>query len=274
MNKRKILLIGILPPPINGQSLAFQALTNELKVETLIISSKRNINIWNKISKIFNYFGILFQLIFKLCSQKYVVYYTISQSKEGLRNELVLPLNKKIFILQGSGINIERGAEEAVEAMQSVDNSILLIAGSGDVISQLKSMVGQLQLEEKVIFKNKMPAGELRKYTFAADVGLSIDKDTNLNYRYSLPNKLFDYIHAGIPVVASNLVEVSAIVNKYNVGLITAAEDARSIASCMNLMINDKQQYENYKANTLIASKELNWQNEQQTLLAIFSNLD
>ena len=95
MIKRKILLIGILPPPINGQAVAFQALINELSVETLIISGKRNINTWNKVSKIFNYLGLLFQLIFKLLCKKYVVYHTISQSKEGfLRDFLIVIISK------------------------------------------------------------------------------------------------------------------------------------------------------------------------------------
>ena len=90
MIKRKILLIGILPPPINGQAVAFQSLANELSVETLIISGKRNVNIWNKISKIFNYFGVLVQLIFKLFVNKYVVYHTISQSREGFMRDFLI----------------------------------------------------------------------------------------------------------------------------------------------------------------------------------------
>ena len=95
MIKRNILLIGILPPPINGQAIAFQALTNELSVDVLIISGKRKINIWNKISKIVNYLGLLFQLIFKLLCKKYVVYHTISQSKEGfLRDYLIVIISK------------------------------------------------------------------------------------------------------------------------------------------------------------------------------------
>ena len=196
------------------------------------------------------------------------------QSKQEIRKELKLPLIKKIFILQGSGINIQRGAEEAVEAMRWVDNAVLLIVGSGDVIPQLKQMAQQLHLEEKVIFKSKMPASELRKYTLAADVGLSIDKDTNLNYRYSLPNKLFDYLHAGIPVIASSLTEVSAIINHYDVGIIASSHAPESIASCMNRMMNDEQQYEKFKINTFVAAKELNWQNERKILLNIFANLE
>ena len=95
MTKRRILLIGILPPPINGQALAFQALAREMRVEILIISGKRNINTWRKISKIFNFIGLLFKLIYKLLSKRYVVYHTISQSREGfLRDFLIVIISK------------------------------------------------------------------------------------------------------------------------------------------------------------------------------------
>ena len=97
MNKKKILLIGILPPPINGQSLAFQSLVNEMDVETLIISGKRNINYWSGISKIYSYFGLLFQLIFKLLFSKYVVYHTISQSKKGFLRDFPIVFLTKIL---------------------------------------------------------------------------------------------------------------------------------------------------------------------------------
>jgi glycosyltransferase involved in cell wall biosynthesis len=199
---------------------------------------------------------------------------SIMRSKEELRKELNLPLDKKIFILQGSGINIQRGAEEAVQAISLVENGILLIIGGGDVIPELKMTVQKLHSEDKVIFKNKMPSSELRKYTEASDAGLSLDKDTNLNYRYSLPNKLFDYLHAGIPVIASNLPEVSHVINKYDVGMIINSHQPNDIAQCMNQMIDDKEGYERLKKNTLIAARDLNWQKEQLILLDIFASLE
>lgn len=97
MNRRKILLIGILPPPINGQSIAFQALANELEAEILVISGQRNTGILVAIAKIFNFFGLLFQLITKLIFNKYVVYHTISQSKEGFLRDFLIIIISKFF---------------------------------------------------------------------------------------------------------------------------------------------------------------------------------
>lgn len=97
MNNRKILLIGILPPPFNGQSIAFQALENELEAETLIISGQRNTHILVTLAKIFNFFGILFLLITKFIFNKYVVYHTISQSKEGFLRDFLIVMISKFF---------------------------------------------------------------------------------------------------------------------------------------------------------------------------------
>ena len=70
------------------------------------------------------------------------------------RKALGLPETKKIIILQGAGINMDKGAEELVEAMQFVpENMLLLIVGGGDVIEILKQKVHDSKLEEKVVFK-------------------------------------------------------------------------------------------------------------------------
>ena len=92
-----MLLIGILPPPINGQSTAFQALTSELEAETLIISGQRNTHILVAFAKIFNLFGILLLMITKFIFNKYVVYHTISQSKEGFLRDFLIVMISKIF---------------------------------------------------------------------------------------------------------------------------------------------------------------------------------
>lgn len=189
----------------------------------------------------------------------------ISKSK----NELELPENKHILILQGAGINMERGAEEAVKAMQWVDNAVLLIVGSGDVIDLLKDLRTELSLQEKVIITGKVPYELLAQYTRIADLGLSLDKDTNLNYRYSLPNKLFDYIHAGVPVFVSNLVEISKIVKQYQIGSITEKHDPEYIAAQLNSIFADPEKLEFYKNNLKKAQNELSWDKEEEKLIQL-----
>src|SRR5690606_8046934 len=118
----------------------------------------------------------------------------------------------------GSGINVQRGGEEAVMAMADLPEAFLLIVGGGDAWPVLQQMVAGQYLQDRVRLLDRMPYVEMMRYTRNADLGLSLDKDTNLNYRFSLPNKLFDYFRAHIPVLATDLPEVAAIVRRYDAG--------------------------------------------------------
>lgn len=187
------------------------------------------------------------------------------------RHDLGLPTDKKIIILQGAGINVHRGAEEALEAMCYVNDALLLIAGSGDVIQTLKKMAAGL--EDKVMFKPKMPYEELMGYTRNADLGLSFDKDISLNYRYSLPNKLFDYIQAEIPVLCSNLIEVANVVTTWDIGTIIESHDPIHIAKKINEILQNDNQLKVWKQNLSKASKELCWEKEETALMKIYNPL-
>ncbi len=187
------------------------------------------------------------------------------------RHEFGLPSDKKIFLFQGAGINVDRGAEEAIDAISSVENAVLLFIGGGDVIEKLQNK--SQQLKDKVFFLPKQPMETLYSYTALADFGLTLDKDTNLNYRFSLPNKLFDYIHAGLPVLATNLPEIKNIVDHYEVGLITPSISISDLAATMRLMMANQERIDSWKSNLKKASNELCWEKEQEKLYLIFKDV-
>ncbi|MCF8298265.1 MAG: glycosyltransferase [Saprospiraceae bacterium] len=187
------------------------------------------------------------------------------------REELGLPSDKKIILLQGAGINIDRGAEEAVEAMQYIENAVLLIIGCGDVIEILKKMVVKLEIQSKVVILPKQPFNELRIFTRIADLGLTLDKDTNINYRYSLPNKLFDYIHSGVPVLGSKLVEVEKIIREFDIGDIIPNHNPKEIAEKINYIFADNELLKKWKRNTNEAAKALNWKQEEKKLIEVIN---
>ena len=197
--------------------------------------------------------------------------YLITETEKRTRKELGLPEDKNLLILQGAGINIQRGAEEMVDAMQFIDHSVLLIAGQGDVIPLLKKMVKERLLEDKVIFRPRMPYAELMQLTKNADLGLTLDKDTNLNYRFSLPNKIFDYIQAGIPVIASPLPEIAHIINTYEVGCTIIDHQPENIAKTINEVLADQQLMEKWKNNCSFASQNLNWEIEEGVIVELYS---
>ena len=187
------------------------------------------------------------------------------------RKDLGLPEDKKIVINQGSGINIDRGMEEALEAVLKLENSVLLLVGSGDVIPQLKAVVEKNNVQDRVIFVDRVPYEELLHYTVNADVGISLDKDTNINYKYSLPNKLFDYIHCGLPVVCSNVIEVKSIVDHYEIGESIEAVTPENIAKALSCVLDKgKKNFGHHIAN---AAKELTWENEKIPVEEVYKSL-
>jgi glycosyltransferase involved in cell wall biosynthesis len=220
--------------------------------------------------------------IAKLYKDEYNIEFAVARNLPSRRNvgvktktrkELGLPDNKKIIVLQGSGINVDRGGEEAVQAMEFLNDAVLLIIGSGDVIDTLKSMSEKPTIKGKVIFKEKLPYAEMLEYTANADVGISFDKDTNINYRFSLPNKIFDYIQCGIPVLASRLPEIENVITTYRVGDFIVTHDPKHIAAKLNEMFSDVMKQSKWKANAVEAAKVLNWENEEVKLLNVFKSL-
>ena len=190
--------------------------------------------------------------------------------KPATRKELGLSEDKKILILQGSGINVQRGSEEMVEAMKYIDNAVLLVVGGGDVVDTLKQMAENSELKGRVVFKPKQPYQKLMQLTTAADLGLTLDKDTNLNYRFSLPNKLFDYIHAGIPVLASPLPEIKKVIEEYDIGDFIPSHKPEEIAQKINQILADQDLLDKWKKNTTFAASNLTWQNEEIELREVY----
>lgn len=185
------------------------------------------------------------------------------------KQELDIPENVPLIILQGAGINVDRGAEEAVEAMQEVD-AVLMIVGGGDVLGQLKDRVKELGLESKVRFYGRRPYLEMMQFTYHADLGLTLDKDTNPNYKFSLPNKIFDYMHAGTPVVATNIIEVANVIRKNDIGFVLDRFTPDTLAKALVEIIKDPKRLDAMKTNCAKAAETENWENETSVLTEIY----
>ena len=147
---------------------------------------------------------------------------------------------------------------------------MLWIVGGGDVYATLQKLAAENNLNSKVLFTGKVPFTELRALTLQAHLGLSLDKPTNINYLYSLPNKIFDYLHAGLPVLCSALPEIQAVVEKYQVGHFIDTHEPAHIADKIRFMFAAPDRYVTWKNNTLSAAKELCWQHESKVVTGIF----
>ncbi|MEI7596812.1 MAG: glycosyltransferase [Bacteroidota bacterium] len=179
------------------------------------------------------------------------------------REELGLENDTKIVFYQGA-VNVDRGLEEVIDAMAYVKGNVkLIIAGIGDIYYDLQKYVRENELAEKVIFLGQLKFSELAKYTMLADIGLSIEKPTNINYIYSLPNKFFDYIQCNVPVLTSGMVEVKRIMDKYDIGVIIKSHDPKHIAENIDYMLSDKMQIKRWKENLHYAAEEFCWEKEK-----------
>jgi glycosyltransferase involved in cell wall biosynthesis len=190
------------------------------------------------------------------------------------KKELGIPDDTFLVLMQGAGINIDRGGEEAVEAMKYLKNVTLLIVGDGDVIPELKKRVIDYELQKSVLFFGKRPYDEMMVFTHFADIGLTLDKPTNLNYRYSLPNKVFDYMHANTPIVCTQLVEVERIVLKYNIGVVLPEFSPEKLAETISELQHNPTLLSEFKENCKIAAHTENWEMEVNTLAEIYPKIE
>jgi glycosyltransferase involved in cell wall biosynthesis len=190
------------------------------------------------------------------------------------RAELGLPEDRFILILQGSGINVHRGGEEAVMAMRELPGCLLLVVGGGDAWPALQRSVEEHGLGDRVRLLQRMPYERMMQYTRNADLGLSLDRDTNLNYRYSLPNKLFDYFRAHIPVLVTDLPEVAGIVRRYGSGVVIPRPEPGLIAAEVLALQADTEARKTLRQNAIFAAASLDGEREKAVLTALFQDLE
>ncbi|MCH3885932.1 glycosyltransferase [Tenacibaculum aquimarinum] len=174
--------------------------------------------------------------------------------------------NKKIILYQGA-VNVGRGLELMIDVMANLENYIFIIIGSGDISEDLKNKTIKEKLNNKVKFLGKLTPQELHKITPLADLGISLEEDLGLNYRYALPNKIFDYIQAEVPILVSNLPEMKRVVLDYNIGKIAEKRTPKKLANQIEkLVIKD------FSSELKKAKEILIWKSEEEKLLTIFKN--
>ncbi len=190
-----------------------------------------------------------------------------------LHRRLGIPPEERILVYQGS-IQEFRGIEESIEAATLLDRCTLVIIGYGYHRPALEEMVRRRGLDDRVRFFGPIPNDELLYYTASADVGLCVIRGQSLSYRWSMPNKLFEYMMAGIPVVASDFEEMGRVVREEGVGTVCDPDDPTSIAAAVRAIVDDPEAEARFRAATRVAISRYNWDNEEQKLLALYRRLE
>lgn len=182
-------------------------------------------------------------------------------------------VSAKTIIYQGA-LNLGRGLERLITALQYLNDCKLVIVGTGDLDYKLKLLSRGFSLDDRITFLGKVPLNELHSITCKATIGVSLEEDMGLSYHHALPNKLFDYIQAGLPVMVSNLPEMKGLVEKYDVGMVVDNTlNAYALAEQIKKMLDNESQLIKWHKNTLAVAEELCWENESHKLVGLFAKI-
>ncbi|MGQ0739777.1 MAG: glycosyltransferase [Bacteroidota bacterium] len=176
------------------------------------------------------------------------------------------------FLLYAGAVNEARGFEWLMPAMQSV-NCKLVVCGDGNFMPQLKELIRKYKLEDKVELKSMLPPDELWHFSRKAYIGLAIAENTGLNQYLALPNKFFDYIHAGLPQITMNYPEYQKINSRFEIAVLIDGMEPERIAGAINNLLGDAVLHRRLRENCLRARLELNWQQEEKKLLSFYKSV-
>ena len=177
-----------------------------------------------------------------------------------------------ILIYQGV-LNDGRGLEEAVGAMELLEGVELWLAGEGDLSGFLRKMVQEKRLENKVVFYGRVSPDELHSLTIQAHLGLNLLKNKGLNYYYSLANKTFDYMQAGIPSICMAFPEYKKLYRQTKAIVLLEELSEKQIADAVKTLKNNSRQFEEMCERNREAAAEWVWEKEEKKLLHFYTAL-
>ncbi len=170
--------------------------------------------------------------------------------------------SRPFTILYQGAVNVGRGVEEVIEALPSLPGCRFVVVGDGDVMPEARRLAASLGLTGRVDFVGRVPFSSLGPYMSGADLGVVFMKDLSLNQRFALPNRVFDFIQAGLPILANRLPEMSRIVEGEGVGLCVGQVSASAVAQAISGVMGRPADLARWRANELRLAPKLTWQNE------------
>jgi glycosyltransferase involved in cell wall biosynthesis len=198
----------------------------------------------------------------------------VHKDGKSLRKELNVSDDLKLAIYCG-GITFNRGLEKLIESLTVLPDVYLVLMGYGApaFLEKLQKIADDNGVSDRFSFYGPVQPHEVTSYTASADVGVAPIRNVCLSYYFCAPNKVFEYIIGGIPVVASNFPDLTKIVSENEIGFVFDPDDIHSIADSINRIFEDKVRYEKMKANTQLATTKYNWEIEEQKLLDLYKSI-
>jgi len=189
------------------------------------------------------------------------------RQKLGLEDETV-----PVILYQGNFVE-GRGLDKLVLAVAHLNRGVLVLMGWGKLEGELRRLVKKMGVERRVFFTEPVAPDRVVYYCISATVGVVIYRRNSLNNYYATPNKLYEYIHAKLPVVSSDFPALKEVVEGYSLGYTFDPEEPESIAEAINRVLADEQRYNTMKKNALEAAKIFNWETESRKLLEVYQRL-
>ena len=189
-------------------------------------------------------------------------YKELSRKKNLFREKFNIGKDTTLFLYQGV-LNRGRGIETLLEVFEKIEKDVAIVfMGKGVLEPIIKESAN---LSKKIYLHESVPPTVVLDYTSSADFGFSLIEDSCLSYRYSLPNKMFEYIMVGLPIIVSDLPEMKLVVEKYKVGVVVKESIEKAIKEALEINIEDN--------NFEKARKVYNWKEQEKVLLGVYNEL-
>jgi glycosyltransferase involved in cell wall biosynthesis len=204
-------------------------------------------------------------------NRRYGVKYGVIRNITRLRewNESSVP--GKFLLYQGA-VNEARAFEQLIPALRQID-SRLVVCGDGNFMNQLKELIKENNVDDKVELKGMLSPDDLWTVSLQATIGMGVAENTGINQYLALPNKFFDYMHAGLPQIAMNFPEYQKINSQFEVAVLLDDTKPEVIAHAVNNLLLDSVLYGRLRQNCLRARQVLNWQQEEKKLLDFYQSV-
>ena len=180
--------------------------------------------------------------------------------------------DQRILLYQGA-LNAGRGLEQLIQAMHHLPHLQLWLAGEGDLSDDLREKVKKENLQDRIRFLGYLKPEALQELTPQASIGLNLLENRGLNYYYSLANKAFDYIQAGIPAIHMDFPEYRALNQAFEVAILIPDLSEISLTVAIQRLTEDQEHYQKLADNCKRAAEYYHWENEKEQLVNIYKNL-
>ena len=199
------------------------------------------------------------------------------QKSDRLRQHLGLGPDVRIALYQGY-LQPNRSLDLLVHAAPFLEpNIVIVMMGSArkTTLDQLEDLIASKGVADRVRIIPSVPYEELLTWTASADIGLAIfQPDYSRSIRFCLPNKLFEYLMAGLPVLSSQLDAIAEVIKTYDVGLLLPSLAPSDIGASINAMLADTSAFIRMRSRALaVAENEFNWEKESLQLIYLYQNI-